>query len=107
MIKPISDINQAFDNAMVDDQEQDFESMPFEGDEVDLEQEAEMEKLRGLEIVTSTTKFFEADGPLKASEQHGGRPYEHRPQQADMAVKIAETIIGKHKIENRFFLDSL
>lgn len=98
MIKPISDINQAFDNAMVDDQEHDFESMPFEGDEIDLEQEAEMEKLRGLEIVSSTANFFEADGPLKESAQYGGRPYEHRPQQADMAVKIAETIIGKHNL---------
>ena len=98
MIKPISDINRAFDDAWGDDQEQDFESMPFEGDEIDLEQEAEMEKLRGLEVVSSTANFFEPDGPLKASAEHGGRPYEHRPQQADMAVKTAETLIGRHNL---------
>ena len=98
MIKPVSDINRAFDESWNEDQEIDFDSVPFDEDGVDLEQEAAMEKLRGLEIVTSTTNFFEKDGPLKTSAQHGGRPYEHRSQQADMAVKIAEVLIGKHNL---------
>jgi ATP-dependent DNA helicase DinG len=98
MIKPISDINKALDNAWEEDQEQDFESMPFEGDEIDWEHEAEVEKLRGMEVLTSTANFFEPDGPLKRSAEYGGRPYEHRPQQAEMAQKIAETLISKHNL---------
>ncbi|MFA7183760.1 MAG: DEAD/DEAH box helicase, partial [Victivallales bacterium] len=92
MIKPISNINDAIENSL----EPDFEAVPFTDE--DFEQEAETEKLHGLEIVSSTAKFFEADGPLKAAERFGGRPYEHRPQQTDMAVKIAETLIGRHNL---------
>ncbi len=98
MTKAVSDINRAFDNALLNGREDDFDSMPFAGDEVDLEQEAEPEKLRGVEIIAATTNFFEEDGPLKASAQHGGRPYEHRSQQADMAVKIAEALIAEHNL---------
>jgi ATP-dependent DNA helicase DinG len=92
MIKPISNINDAIENSL----EPDFEAAPYADDE--LEQEAETEKLRGVEIVSSTANFFEADGPLKNSAQFGGRPYEYRSQQADMAVKVAETLIGRHNL---------
>ncbi|MDD5596943.1 MAG: helicase C-terminal domain-containing protein [Victivallaceae bacterium] len=94
MIKPISNINDAIENSL----EPDFEAAPFTDADEEFEQEAETEKLHGLEIISSTAKFFEADGPLKSSERFGGRPYEHRPQQADMAVKIAETLTGRHNL---------
>lgn len=96
MIKPLSaeEINRMFD----ENSEDDFESMPFEGDEVDLEQEAELERLRGIEVVSHTASFFEAGGPLKKSAQFGGRPYEHRPQQSEMATKTAEALVSRHNL---------
>ncbi|QSH41520.1 helicase C-terminal domain-containing protein [Lentisphaerota bacterium ZTH] len=45
-----------------------------------------------LELETATRCFFEAEGPMRNSEIHGGRPYEYRPQQAAMAEKIAEVL---------------
>jgi len=36
--------------------------------------------------------FFAPGGPLKASAEHGGRPYEFRPQQLDMSCAIADAL---------------
>lgn len=36
--------------------------------------------------------FFAPGGPLKAAAEHGGRPYEFRPQQLDMSGAIADAL---------------
>ncbi len=41
------------------------------------------------ECLEETMAFFSEDGPLKRSEEFGGRPYEPRPQQTVMANEIA------------------
>jgi len=38
----------------------------------------------------NTRAFFGPDTPLKAAAEHGGRPYERRVQQEDMALAVAE-----------------
>ncbi|MBO4647376.1 MAG: hypothetical protein J5806_04395 [Lentisphaeria bacterium] len=38
----------------------------------------------------NTREFFGPDTPLKAAAEHGGRPYERRVQQEDMALAVAE-----------------
>ena len=50
-----------------------------------------------LEIADRVAAFFGPDSPLKQSAEVGGRPYEERPQQRDMAVAIAKSIeAGEH-----------
>ena len=39
--------------------------------------------------VAETEFFFSEQSPLKKAAEHGGRPYEKRPQQTEMAVEIA------------------
>jgi ATP-dependent DNA helicase DinG len=39
---------------------------------------------------TATALFFNDETPLRRAPELGGRPYEERPQQAEMAVRIAE-----------------
>lgn len=41
--------------------------------------------------VAETEFFFSKDSPLKKAAEHGGRPYEERPQQTEMAVEIAKS----------------
>ncbi len=36
--------------------------------------------------------FFAPGGPLKAAAEHGGRPYEFRPQQIEMSAAIADAL---------------
>lgn len=43
------------------------------------------------DAVIRTAAFFGEDSPLKDAERHGGRPYEHRPQQERMAIAVAES----------------
>ena len=50
----------------------------------------EFEPLRS-HCLQSTRDFFGADSPLKAAEKFGGRPYERRVQQEDMAFAVAES----------------
>lgn len=38
----------------------------------------------------NTQEFFSADTPLKKAQEHGGRPYERRIQQEEMAIAVAE-----------------
>ncbi|MHB9138002.1 MAG: hypothetical protein ACYC4Q_01210, partial [Victivallaceae bacterium] len=47
------------------------------------------------EILDCTEKFFLPDSPLAEAEKHGGRPYEYRPQQAEMARRTAEALVGR------------
>lgn len=39
--------------------------------------------------LSATMEFFSYDSPLKKASEHGGRPYEHRKQQIDMALAVA------------------
>ncbi len=49
-------------------------------------------------VVNQTREFFLPEGPLKNSEEFGGRPFEYRPQQAEMANQIAEAFRGQHNL---------
>jgi ATP-dependent DNA helicase DinG len=49
------------------------------------------------QIVAATEAFFGADTPLRRAAEVGGRPYEPRPQQAQMAKAVAEAFAaGRH-----------
>jgi len=50
------------------------------------------------EILGLTEKFFLEDSPLAEAEKYGGRAYEYRPQQAEMARRTAEALIGRHNL---------
>lgn len=39
--------------------------------------------------VKNTREFFSEDTPLKSASSYGGRPYEKRPQQVEMALAVA------------------
>ena len=47
---------------------------------------------------TQVADFFAQDGPLKNSAQHGGRPYEYRSQQQEMASLTAEALSLLHNL---------
>jgi ATP-dependent DNA helicase DinG len=49
-------------------------------------------------IVAQTTRFFEPDSPLADAYRHGGRPYEYRQQQAEMAFRISEALARSHNL---------
>lgn len=49
------------------------------------------------ELCETVGRFFGPDSPLRQAASHGGRPYEERPQQKDMAETIAECLAaGEH-----------
>ncbi len=45
-------------------------------------------------ISRATAEFFGEGSPLREAERHGGRPYEPRPQQAAMALHVAQAFEG-------------
>ncbi|MDT8391079.1 MAG: helicase C-terminal domain-containing protein [Lentisphaeria bacterium] len=45
-------------------------------------------------LLDTVETFFGADTPLKRAVEQGGRPYEERPQQLDMARAIARTLVS-------------
>ncbi len=48
---------------------------------------------RAVELLRNACEeFFAPGGPLKLAAEHGGRPYEFRPQQLEMAAAIAEAL---------------
>ena len=48
-------------------------------------------------VSKSTARFFGEETPLKEAAEHGGRTYEERPQQVEMAKAIAAAVEkGKH-----------
>jgi ATP-dependent DNA helicase DinG len=49
-------------------------------------------------VIRLTEAFFLPEGPLKHSEEHGGRPFEYRPQQAEMAKHIAESFFNQQNL---------
>ena len=76
---------------------EDPESVPDEGipdfdpEEFAVEYEPDPEPGE-LDVRAECEAFFAPGGPLKAAAEHGGRPYEFRPQQLDMAGAIAEAL---------------
>lgn len=44
------------------------------------------------EINELTEKFFLPESPLEEASRYGGRPYEYRPQQAEMAREVARSL---------------
>jgi ATP-dependent DNA helicase DinG len=50
------------------------------------------------EILGRTEKFFLKDSPLAEAEKYGGRAYEYRPQQAEMARRTAEALIERRNL---------
>jgi len=57
-----------------------------------------MQKIKDEELIRDTKSFFNPDSPLKDAVKHGGRPYEYRPQQTEMAVAAAEALTEKHNL---------
>jgi ATP-dependent DNA helicase DinG len=100
MIKPAgSDFDKIFDNVFDDDIYAEYEVDPFAAEaEEELKQEAVSERITPMQMITSTELFFEPDGPLNNSAQYGGRPYEPRPQQTEMAVKIAQALADRFNL---------
>ncbi len=50
------------------------------------------------DAVTKTRLFFSPDSPLKNAESFGGRPYERRVQQEQMAYAVADALEGGHHL---------
>ena len=46
----------------------------------------------------SAVDFFAEDGPLKAAAEHGGRPYEYRIQQQQMAMETVMALMDKRNL---------
>ena len=50
-----------------------------------------------IDVLQLTREFFGPNTPLKGAEEFGGRPYEEREQQREMAERIAQDLLdGKH-----------
>ena len=63
-------------------------------DQENLQEEisASVSPKRVRPVCVAETEFFFSDkSPLKKAAEHGGRPYENRPQQTEMAVEIAKS----------------
>ena len=57
----------------------------------DSEEEEQIFETLSSHCLKETQRFFSAgDTPLKDASEHGGRVYEHRPQQVRMACAVAE-----------------
>ncbi|MFA5205514.1 MAG: helicase C-terminal domain-containing protein [Lentisphaeria bacterium] len=50
------------------------------------------------QMVTATEAFFGPDTPLRRAAEAGGRPYEPRPQQAQMAKAVAEAFAANRHL---------
>ena len=48
--------------------------------------------------IAQTKLFFSEDSPLKQSAEHGGRPYEKRIQQEQMAIAVSEALEQNHNL---------
>ena len=46
------------------------------------------------DIIKETANFFGKDSPLQKAAKHGGRIYEERPQQKEIAIGIAESFLS-------------
>ncbi|HBM15696.1 MAG TPA: hypothetical protein DD381_05040 [Lentisphaeria bacterium] len=50
------------------------------------------------EVRVLTSAFFGSQTPLEEAEKYGGRPYEERPQQKEMAQYVAESLIASENL---------
>ena len=50
----------------------------------------ELKEVTLSDALPRTAAFFSEDTPLKRAEEYGGRPYERREQQTEMACAVAE-----------------
>ncbi len=89
MIKPVD--KQYYDISDFVDEEIFIEALEVddESDDRMLENGEHDTKLDASRLISETENFFDENGQLKHAERYGGRPYEYRSQQAEMAVKIA------------------
>ncbi|MGL4854362.1 MAG: ATP-dependent DNA helicase, partial [Lentisphaeria bacterium] len=46
-------------------------------------------------IASKTEEFFSSNTPLQQANEHGGREYEERPQQREMAIAVANSLTKK------------
>ena len=58
----------------------------------DPELEEEEEARAGEQLRSACEEFFAPGGPLRQAAEHGGRPYEFRPQQLEMSTAIADAL---------------
>ena len=58
----------------------------------DPELEEEEEDRAGEQLRSACEEFFAPGGPLRQAAEHGGRPYEFRPQQLEMSTAIADAL---------------
>ena len=70
---------------------------PVEND-FDESEESDIPTIDMAPVIKLTEEFFLPEGPLKDSEKHGGRPFEYRPQQAEMANHIAESFFNQQNL---------
>ncbi|HJO93865.1 MAG TPA: helicase C-terminal domain-containing protein [Victivallales bacterium] len=49
-------------------------------------------------ILDEVIKFFDSETPLKEAEKYGGRTYEERPQQKEMALNVACSLIEPYNL---------
>jgi ATP-dependent DNA helicase DinG len=49
-------------------------------------------------ILDKVAKFFDSETPLKDAEKYGGRIYEERPQQKEMALNVAQSLIESYNL---------
>lgn len=100
MIKPAEDIRRLDDRF--------FDEMPSGAVEIPLEEFMEAYECSRTpeigeiteipDIVTPVRDFFAEDGPLAKSAISGGYPYEHRPQQTDMAINTAMALQNRYNL---------
>ena len=50
------------------------------------------------DIISETEQFFGNSTPLVDAKNHGGRPYEERPQQKEMAMAVAQTFVASNNL---------
>ncbi len=100
MIKPAEDIRR-LDDRFFDETEQPAVEIPLEEfmEEYEAVSYREVGEITDIpDIVTPTRDFFAETGPLAKSAMAGNRPYEHRPQQTDMAINTAMALQGRYNL---------
>ncbi len=68
----------------------------FASETGDGEHEASAEEIAGFR--KQVDDFFAPDGPLRLAPQYGGRAYEYRCQQGEMALAVADALIARQNL---------
>jgi ATP-dependent DNA helicase DinG len=53
---------------------------------------------KNSDVVEKTSYFFGVGSPLKNAPEHGGREYEERPQQKEIAVSVAKSLLSSENL---------